>query len=163
MQFFEFVIYASSRHGEHGFIAVDWAVFHGDLLVDCFACMEREEGLIMTKNKIANNSTFPSFDSLINSVFKALVHLGGSASIDEIYETVIELEKFDESVTSIRQNSEKSNQTVLEYELGWARSYLKKYFSMGKANILLYFHDYFYYFCIRFEINIQIMDINFRL
>lgn len=88
--------------------------------------MEREEGLIMTKNKIANNSTFPSFDSLINSVFKALVHLGGSASIDEIYETVIELEKFDESVTSIRQNSEKSNQTVLEYELGWARSYLKK-------------------------------------
>ena len=89
MQFFEFVIYASSRHGEHGFIAVDWAVFHGDLLVDCFACMEREEGLIMTKNKIANNSTFPSFDSLINSVFKALVHLGGSASIDEIYETVI--------------------------------------------------------------------------
>lgn len=77
------------------------------------------------KNIISNGKLL-TFDYLINSVFNALAFLGGSGSIDEIYETVIEMEKFDESVTSIRQNSEKSNQTVLDYELGWARSYLKK-------------------------------------
>lgn len=77
-------------------------------------------------NKETTKSTFPSFDSLINSVFKALVHLGGSASIDEIYETVIELEKFDEQITSILQKPDKSNQTLLSYKLSWARSYLKK-------------------------------------
>lgn len=77
-------------------------------------------------NKETIKSTFPSFDSLINSVFNALIHLGGSASIDEIYETVIELEKFDESITSVLQQPEKSNQTLLSYKLSWARSYLKK-------------------------------------
>lgn len=77
------------------------------------------------KNIISNGKLL-TFDYLINSVFNALLFLGGSGSIEEIYETVIEMEKFDESVTSIRQNPEKSNQTVLDYELGWARSYLKK-------------------------------------
>ncbi len=75
---------------------------------------------------ITNNGKLLTFESIINSLFNALILLGGSASIDEIYETVVEIEKFDESVTSIRQNPEKSNQTVLDYELGWARSYLKK-------------------------------------
>ncbi|MEN9757651.1 MAG: hypothetical protein RL755_1838, partial [Pseudomonadota bacterium] len=75
---------------------------------------------------ITNNGKLLTFESIINSLFNALILLGGSASIDEIYETVVEMEKFDESVTSIRQNPEKSNQTVLDYELGWARSYLKK-------------------------------------
>jgi restriction system protein len=77
------------------------------------------------KNIISNGKLL-TFEYLINSVFNALVFLGGSGSIDEIYETVVEIEQFDESVTSIRQNPEKSNQTVLDYELGWARSYLKK-------------------------------------
>ncbi|MEI6744338.1 MAG: restriction endonuclease [Methylococcaceae bacterium] len=77
------------------------------------------------KNIISNGKLL-TFDYLINSVFNALAFLGGSGSIEEIYETVIEMEKFDESVISIRQNPEKSNQTVLDYELGWARSYLKK-------------------------------------
>ena len=39
-----------------------------------------------------------TFDQLMLPLIKALVNLGGSGSIDEIYEEVVELEKFDEGV-----------------------------------------------------------------
>nr|WP_282555321.1 MULTISPECIES: restriction endonuclease [Providencia] len=57
---------------------------------------------------------------------KALVNLGGSGSIDEIYEAVVELEKFDEETLAILHNPEKSSQTEIGYRLAWARTYLKK-------------------------------------
>lgn len=69
----------------------------------------------------------PTFDSLMNPLLKALRHLGGSGSIDEIYETVAELESFDEEMLSIPHNPEKSNQTEVAYRLAWARTYLRKY------------------------------------
>ena len=40
----------------------------------------------------------PTFDRLINPLLRALEALGGSGSIDEIYEKVIELEKLPEDV-----------------------------------------------------------------
>ena len=69
----------------------------------------------------------PTFDSLMNPLLDALFELGGSGSIDEIYEKVLELEKIDEDVSSVPHNSEKSNQTEVAYRLAWARTYLKKY------------------------------------
>lgn len=72
-------------------------------------------------------NTFPTFDKLMNPLLSTLVALGDSGSIEEIYEKVIELEKFDETITSILHNAEKSNQTELSYRLAWARTYLKKY------------------------------------
>lgn len=69
----------------------------------------------------------PTFDSLMNPLFNALIALGGSGSIDEIYEKVIEMEKISEEITSLLHNPEKSNQTELGYRLAWARTYLKKY------------------------------------
>lgn len=69
----------------------------------------------------------PTFDSLMNPLLDALFALGGSGSIDEIYEKVLELEKIDEDVSSVPHNSEKSNQTEVAYRLAWARTYLKKY------------------------------------
>ena len=69
----------------------------------------------------------PTFDSLMNPLLKALFALGGSGSIDEIYEKVLELEKVDEDISSVPHNPEKSNQTELAYRLAWARTYLKKY------------------------------------
>lgn len=68
----------------------------------------------------------PKFDVLMNPLINALIALGGSGSIDEINEKVVELEQFDESITSILHNPEKSNQTELDYRLAWARTYLKK-------------------------------------
>jgi len=69
----------------------------------------------------------PTFDSLMNPLLKALSELGGSGSIDEIYEKVAELEEIDEEILSASHNPEKSNQTEVAYRLAWARTYLKKY------------------------------------
>ena len=69
----------------------------------------------------------PTFDSLMNPLLTALFALGGSGSIDEIYEKVLEQENIDESISSIPHNPDKSNQTEVAYRLAWARTYLKKY------------------------------------
>lgn len=69
----------------------------------------------------------PTFDSLMNPLLNALFALGGSGSIDEIYEKVLEQENIDEEIASIPHNPEKSNQTEIAYRLAWARTYLKKY------------------------------------
>ena len=69
----------------------------------------------------------PTFDSLMNPLLNALFALGGSGSIDEIYEKVLELENIYEDISSIPHNPEKSNQTEVAYRLAWARTYLKKY------------------------------------
>ena len=73
------------------------------------------------------NRQMPTFDSLMNPLLKALFALGGSGSIDEIYEKVLEIENIDEQVFSVPHNPEKSNQTEIAYRLAWARTYLKKY------------------------------------
>lgn len=69
----------------------------------------------------------PSYDNLMNPLLQALQALGGSGSIEEIYDKVVELEKFPEDVTSELHDPEKSNQTEIAYRLAWARTYLKKY------------------------------------
>lgn len=69
----------------------------------------------------------PTFDSLMNPLLKALFALGGSGSIDEIYEKVLEIENINEEISSVPHNQEKSNQTEIAYRLAWARTYLKKY------------------------------------
>jgi len=62
----------------------------------------------------------------MNPLIKALINLGGSGNIDEIYEEIITLEKFDEETLAVMHNPEKSNQTEIGYRLAWARTYLKK-------------------------------------
>ncbi len=69
----------------------------------------------------------PTFDSLMNPLLEALLALGGSGSIDEIYDKVLELENIDEETSSIPHNPDKSNMTEVAYRLAWARTYLKKY------------------------------------
>lgn len=68
----------------------------------------------------------PRFDQLMLPVMQALVNLGGSGSTHEIYEEVVKLEKFDDSVLNKPHNPERGNQSVINYRLGWARTYLKK-------------------------------------
>lgn len=69
----------------------------------------------------------PTFDALMNPLLEALFELGGSGSVDEIYEKVIEIQKIDDALASILHNPEKSNLTEIGYRLAWARTYLKKY------------------------------------
>jgi restriction system protein len=69
----------------------------------------------------------PTFDRLMNPLLRALRALGGSGSVEEIYDKVVELEKLPEDVLSQLHDPEKSNQTEVAYRLAWARTYLKKY------------------------------------
>jgi restriction system protein len=69
----------------------------------------------------------PTFDQLMNPLVRALKALGGSGSIEEIYDKVIELERLPDDVITQPHDPEKSNETEVGYRLAWARTYLKKY------------------------------------
>jgi restriction system protein len=69
----------------------------------------------------------PTFDKLIIPTLKALEELGGSGSIEEIANSVIQAVNLPDAITSQPHNPEKSSQTEVEYRLAWARTYLKKY------------------------------------
>ena len=69
----------------------------------------------------------PPYELLFNPLLKALNALGGSGSIEEIYDKVVELEHFPDDVVAVLHDPEKSNQTQLGYRLAWARTYLKKF------------------------------------
>lgn len=69
----------------------------------------------------------PTFDQLMLPTLNALEKLGGSGSIEEIANAVIQALNLPEGITSQAHNPEKSSQTEVEYRLTWARTYLKKY------------------------------------
>lgn len=68
----------------------------------------------------------PSHDQLFNPTLRALRELGGSASITELLDQVINILEPPTEVVEQPHNG-KRNQTELEYRLAWARTYLKKY------------------------------------
>lgn len=64
------------------------------------------------------------FDDLFNPTLSALKNLGGSGSISEIEEEVIQILNLDEeAINEIHREST----TKLSYRLAWARNYLKRY------------------------------------
>jgi restriction system protein len=63
----------------------------------------------------------------MNPLLHALGALGGSGSVEEIYNKVVELQGFSEEVLSQLHDPEKSNDSEVWYRLAWARTYLKKY------------------------------------
>jgi restriction system protein len=75
----------------------------------------------MSKNNV------PKYHELMNPLLQALHDLGGSGSNDEIRDSVIENMSLQDDVADALHDPEKSNQTEIEYRLGWARTYLKKY------------------------------------
>ena len=66
----------------------------------------------------------PQFDAFMNPVLQALTALGGSGTIEEINNKVIEIMGLvDRQLEIIHRGT----QTQFEYRLHWARSFLKKY------------------------------------
>ena len=64
------------------------------------------------------------FSELFNPILRALHHLGGSASVSEIEDFVIDdLQLTEEEVSDIHRGSA----TKLNYRLRWGRNYLKNY------------------------------------
>ena len=73
------------------------------------------------------SNKMPRFDALMTPLLNALFALGGSGSINEIYDKVVEMEKISEEISSVSHSLDKSNLTEVAYRLAWARTYLKKY------------------------------------
>jgi restriction system protein len=69
----------------------------------------------------------PRYDQLMNPAIRALRDLGGSGSVDEIYEKVVETLKLSEEILAVLHDPETSNRTEVQYQLAWAYTYLKKY------------------------------------
>ena len=68
----------------------------------------------------------PKYDNLYNPVIQALHMLGGSGSVSEIEEKIIEILNLSEADTNeIHKGS--ATETELNYRLAWARTYLKIY------------------------------------
>lgn len=69
----------------------------------------------------------PKYHEMLLPTLTAIEHLGGSGTIQEITEEVVQILSLSESVTSQLHNPDKSSQTEVEYRLAWARTYLKKF------------------------------------
>jgi restriction system protein len=81
---------------------------------------------------MTNRDSVPTYDKLIYATVKALIALGGSGSNEEIAQKVVELEKFPNDITEVM--SKDGGLCLLDYRLGWARSYLKKVGSLDNSN-----------------------------
>lgn len=69
----------------------------------------------------------PKYHELMNPLLEALHVLGGSGSVSEINEQVVERLDLPTEVIEVLHDPERSNQTEIEYRLAWTRTYLKKY------------------------------------
>ncbi|MDO8953534.1 MAG: restriction endonuclease [Gammaproteobacteria bacterium] len=73
---------------------------------------------------MTKKDNFPTHIDLMWPTLQAVKMLGGSGSIEEIFDKVVEIQQYPESIQNIPAAS--GNNTQLEYRAGWARSYLKK-------------------------------------
>ena len=75
---------------------------------------------------------FPSRTELIEATYNALINCNCSATNDEIYENVISILHLPDQITNVMHSD--NTQTKLQYELRWARTYLKKYGAIRNSN-----------------------------
>ena len=66
----------------------------------------------------------PRYDAFFNPILQALHALGGSGTIPEMLDQVVEIMNLPPDVVEMTHSDGRS--TLIEYRLGWARSYLKK-------------------------------------
>ena len=68
----------------------------------------------------------PTFDDYMEPMIAALRRLGGSATIHELYEAVVDEMKLTEEQLSLLHDPDKGTQTEAAYRMAWARTWLKK-------------------------------------
>lgn len=78
----------------------------------------------MKRKFIIEENSFPDLPKLMLATIEALNHIGGSASIQELDESVIELEGVSEDEQAIMMPNGRYQR--LNYYLAWARTYLKR-------------------------------------
>lgn len=70
-------------------------------------------------------ASVPTFDSMLIPTIQALQNLGGSGTIEEIYDQVSQILQLSDAVLEILHGN--TSQSEVEYRLAWSRTYLKKY------------------------------------
>jgi len=76
---------------------------------------------------VRRRENIPTYDSMMNPLLQALRELGGSGTIQEIDNRVIEILNLSDEQLSVVHDPERSQQTEVEYRLAWTRTYLRKY------------------------------------
>ncbi|MBV4424331.1 restriction endonuclease [Clostridium tyrobutyricum] len=76
----------------------------------------------MGRRKI--DSRIPRYQNLIDVTFQVLKMLGGSGTVQEITNKTVELLNLSDDIVDF-PHSDSGNQSELEYQLAWARTYLK--------------------------------------
>lgn len=69
----------------------------------------------------------PTYTQLIEPVYSAMKELGGSATNNEIRDKIIEMLQLSDDIVDELHTGSASQRTELEYQLAWARTYLKNY------------------------------------
>jgi restriction system protein len=69
----------------------------------------------------------PTYDGMMNPLLQTLKNLGGSATIEEMFDEVAHIMNLSDEQLEVLHNPEKGTQTEVEYRLAWTRTYLKKY------------------------------------
>ena len=81
-------------------------------------------GIPMVERSNSAPSAVPTFDKLMGPTLRALKAMGGSASNEELLSKIIELEQIPPDIQAIQHTDHR--QTKLNYNLAWAKTYLKK-------------------------------------
>jgi restriction system protein len=76
-------------------------------------------------SKLTTN--IPQYHSFFNPILAALKELGGSASLHELDDKVVEMMNFSDDALKVIHDTATGNETEIEYRLAWARTYLKIY------------------------------------
>lgn len=76
----------------------------------------------------------PTYETLMNPTIEALRNLGGSATIEELFNKVVEVAGINEEQLEEIHDPERGSQTEVEYRLAWTRTYLKKYGLLENSN-----------------------------
>ncbi|HEY9814968.1 MAG TPA: restriction endonuclease [Candidatus Obscuribacterales bacterium] len=71
------------------------------------------------------SSSVPTFDVMLLPTLQALQNLGGSGTIEEIYDQVAQLLNLPDDILEVLHSN--TARSEVEYRLGWSRTYLKKY------------------------------------
>lgn len=72
-------------------------------------------------------NTTLTYQTMMNPTLQALKELGGSATIEELYNKVVEVMNIPDEQLEIIHDPERGSQTEVEYRLAWTRSYLKMF------------------------------------
>lgn len=70
-------------------------------------------------------SSIPTFDLMLIPTLQALKTLGGSGTVQEIYEQVVQILNLPDQVLETPHGT--TSNSEVEYRLAWSRTYLKKY------------------------------------